>query len=94
MFGFGRRRRCRGRCAMTGSAVLADIPDGSTARITAVSGGRSCREKMAAMGLFPGTDVQVIHKPGEDGMMLVSVGSVRLMLDMTMASIILVERAG
>ncbi len=91
---FGHRHRCRGRCAALGSSVLADLSSGTTARISAFTGGRTCREKMAAMGLFPGTDVQVVHTPGDDGMMLISVGSVRLMLDMVMASKILVEKAG
>ncbi|HPF31954.1 MAG TPA: FeoA family protein [Candidatus Sabulitectum sp.] len=88
MFGFCRRgRKCASACLS-----LADIPQGGTARITAFSGGRGIRERMTSMGLFPGTVVTVVHTHGENGMILVSAGSSRFMVDPCMAARVQVER--
>lgn len=99
MFGYrssrGRRRGWgrRGRTGFPG-LTLVELSQGESASIASFAGGRHCREKMSSMGLFPGTEVTVVKGGGEDGMMLVSVGSVRIMLDVVMASRILVEKAG
>lgn len=86
-----RMRRGR-RCACAFASTLSDIPEGCVARISSFSGGRGCREKMTSMGLFPGTEIKVVHSHGENGMMLVSVGSARLMVDRHMAARVIVEK--
>lgn len=90
MFGMGRGKGCRRRAAMS----LSDLQTGSTAVITSFAGGRGCREKMTSMGLFPGTEIKVVQAHGDHGMMLVSVGSTRLMVDRVMAARVIVEKAG
>jgi Fe2+ transport system protein FeoA len=74
--------------------MLSDLSSGSKAIISSFAGGRGCREKMTSMGLFPGTEICVVQTHGEQGMMLISVGSARLMVDRMMAARVLVEKAG
>jgi len=88
VFGMRRGRRCGAVSGFT----LSDMPEGGKAKIYSFAGGRGCREKMTSMGLFPGTEITVVHSHGENGMMLVSVGSTRLMVDRHMASRVLVEK--
>lgn len=88
MFGMRRGRRF----SAAGCVTLSDIPEGCRAMISSFAGGRGSREKMTSMGLFPGTEITVVNSHGENGMMLVSVGSVRLMVDRHMASRVMVEK--
>lgn len=81
-------------CAHRGCLMLSDLSTGSRATISSFTGGRGCREKMTSMGLFPGTEICVVQTHGEHGMMLISVGSARLMVDRHLAARVLVEKAG
>ncbi|PIE51071.1 hypothetical protein CSA37_01195 [Candidatus Fermentibacteria bacterium] len=97
MFGFRSKNRHHGSHGSMRSQnviFLTDLSEGMSATVSAFTGGRNSREKMSSMGIFQGTDITVVKAEGDEGMMLVSVGSVRIMLDMAMASKILVEKAG
>jgi ferrous iron transport protein A len=88
MFGIG-RGRMRHRC--TDGVSLGDLPRGSSATVTSLAAGRGLRERMASMGIFPGTCVSVLETQGDNGMMLISVGGTRLMVDRTLATAIMVK---
>lgn len=88
MYGIGRGRRFRAAAGFS----LGDAAEGARVRISSFVGGRGCREKLTSMGLFPGTEITVVHSQGENGMMLISAGSARLMVDRHMASRVMVEK--
>lgn len=81
----GRRHVPRGR------PRLSDIRPGRRARIVSVEGGRGMRERMNGMGLFMGTEVTVEQAQGDEGMMVIGIGSGRLMVCGRMARRIVVE---
>lgn len=70
---------------------LSDLTAGETAGIVSLNGGRGFREKMNGLGLFPGTEITVVHTGGNGGMMLISIGSSRLMVGHQMAEKILIQ---
>ncbi len=70
---------------------LSELTAGKTASIIALDGGRGFREKMNGQGLFPGTEITVVHTGGNGGMMLISLGSSRLMIGQKMAEKILIK---
>ncbi|MCK5035943.1 MAG: ferrous iron transport protein A [Candidatus Sabulitectum sp.] len=72
---------------------LSELAAGKTASIVSMNGGRGFREKMNGLGLFPGTGITVIHTGGNGGMMLISIGSSRLMVGHQMAERILIQEA-
>ncbi|MCK5131296.1 MAG: ferrous iron transport protein A [Candidatus Sabulitectum sp.] len=73
------------------SLTLSELGAGRTASVVCLDGGRGFREKMNGMGLFPGTEITVVHTSGNGGMMLISIGSSRLMVGHQMAERILMR---
>lgn len=72
---------------------LSGLAAGNTASIVSLNGGRGFREKMNGLGLFPGTEIAVVHTGGNGGMILISIGSSRLMVGHQMAERILIQKA-
>lgn len=72
-------------------ASLSELDAGKAASIVSLDGGRGFREKMNGLGLFPGTEITVVHTDGNGGMMLISIGSSRLMVGHQMAERIFVQ---
>jgi Fe2+ transport system protein FeoA len=58
---------------------LASLKAGSQARLVEISGNHGIQAKMAAMGLLPGTMLEVV-RASKDGPMLISVRGSRIML--------------
>ncbi len=77
-----------------GPASLNELAEGRTANIVSLSGGRGFREKMNGLGLFPGTEITVVHAGGNGGMILISIGNSRLMVGHQMAKRILIREIG
>lgn len=75
-------------------ASLNELAEGKTANIVSLSGGRGFREKMNGLGLFPGTEITVVHSSGNGGMILISIGNSRLMVGHQMAERILIREVG
>lgn len=73
-------------------ARLSELCAGDAARIVFIHGGRGFREKMNGMGFFPGTGIGVVQTVGNEGMMLISIGSSRIMVGHRMACRIYIER--
>ena len=73
------------------STSLGGLAAGNTANIVSLNGGRGFREKMNGLGLFPGTEITVVHTGGNGGMILISIGSSRLMVGHRMAEKILIQ---
>lgn len=72
---------------------LSGLAAGETASIVSLDGGRGFREKMNGMGLFPGTEITVVHTGGNGGMILISIGSSRLMVGHRMAERVMIKKA-
>lgn len=73
--------------------VLADLPAGKRAKITATDGGRRFQSRLADLGLLPGTEVQVVNNvPGRP--LVLCVGESRLALCQKMAGKIRVNGNG
>ena len=72
---------------------LSGLAAGNTVNIISLNGGRGFREKMNGLGLFPGTEITVVHTGGNGGMMLIRIGSSRLMVGHQMAERILIQEA-
>ncbi len=70
---------------------LSGLAAGNTASIVSLDGGRGFREKMNGLGLFPGTEITVVHTGGNGGVILISIGSSRLMVGHRMAEKILIQ---
>nr|WP_320133612.1 FeoA family protein [uncultured Holophaga sp.] len=58
--------------------------EGDRVRIVALQGGSTFQNRMAGMGLQPGTELQILNN-GQDGRVLVASGSTRLFLGGGMA---------
>lgn len=58
---------------------LASLKAGSQARLLGINGHHGVQAKMAAMGLLPGTMIEVI-RASKDGPVLISVRGSRIML--------------
>jgi Fe2+ transport system protein FeoA len=69
---------------------LSMVMQGSTARLMEVRGGRGLRGRLAAMGLVPGCEVQVLRNGGH-GPFIVAVRDTRIVLGRGMAMKIEVE---
>jgi Fe2+ transport system protein FeoA len=69
---------------------LSMVAPGKKVRLVRINGGRNLRSRLAAMGLMPGTDVEVISG-GHGGPCVVSVRDSRLILGRGMALKIEVE---
>lgn len=74
-------------------APLTDIPAGETVYVVAVQAGLGLQSRLAAMGIFPGTAIQVVQRPSIfKGPFIVRRGESRLMLGYGMAEKMLVRR--
>ncbi len=63
---------------------LSMVGPGQKVRLVSVTGGRNMRTRLAAMGLVPGTELEVISRGR--GPVIISVNSNRLILGYGMAS--------
>ncbi len=85
-----------GACAMTadasgnGHSPLTTLRPGSRAEVCGVHAGCKARCRLAALGLIPGSVLQVVANPGL-GPLLLSVGESRLMVERGVASKVQVQ---
>jgi len=68
---------------------LASVPTGTLVKIVDVEAGRGLRSRLAALGLVPGTQLEVITNSSR-GPFIVAVKESRLMLGRGMAQMIMV----
>ena len=68
---------------------LIDIPAGKSARVVDVAGGMGMKNRLAAIGIYPGATVKVVKTP--PGPMIIEVSGTRLALGKGMAAKIKVE---
>jgi ferrous iron transport protein A len=68
---------------------LIDIPAGKSARVIDVTGGMGMKNRLAAIGIYPGATVKVVKSP--PGPMIIEVSGTRLALGKGMAARIKVE---
>jgi ferrous iron transport protein A len=68
---------------------LTDVQGGKRVRFVAVDGGRVLQGRLAALGLVPGAEIQVVQNEGR-GPVILSVGSSRMALGRGMADKIIV----
>lgn len=73
-----------------GLMPLAMVETGATARIMEVNAGRGLEARLAAMGLLPGTEIEVVRNMGR-GAFVVAVKESRLVLGRGMAHKIMVS---
>ena len=64
---------------------LTSINEGVKATLQAINGGRQLRTRLAALGLLPGTEIEVIQNSGK-GPFVVSVRGSRIVIGRGMAS--------
>jgi ferrous iron transport protein A len=64
---------------------LTKIQEGVKARLHSITGGRQLRTRLAALGLLPGTEIEVIQNSGK-GPFVVSVRGSRIVIGRGMAS--------
>ena len=69
---------------------LTMLPAGSSARVTAVYGGRGFNRRLASMGIFPGVELALV-KGGVGGPVIVDVRGSRFILGHGMARRIMVR---
>ena len=69
---------------------LSTINEGKSAVLRSIEGGRQMRGRLAALGLLPGTELEVIQNSGR-GPFVVSVRGSRIVIGRGMASRIEVE---
>lgn len=67
------------------SVRLSELPPGQRARIITVKGGKGFRERFSGMGLHIGSEIEVLHSTGSNGMILIKTGDTRLMIGHGMA---------
>ncbi|MCP4291184.1 MAG: ferrous iron transport protein A [bacterium] len=71
---------------------LSSISEGLKAKLQIINGGRQLRTRLAALGLLPGTEVEVIQNSGK-GPFVLSVRGSRIVIGRGMASQVEVEQA-
>jgi len=64
---------------------LTKITEGMKAKLYSIAGGRELRTRLAALGLLPGTEIEVIQNSGK-GPFVVSVKGSRIVIGRGMAS--------
>ncbi len=64
---------------------LTNIKEGVKAKLQSIKGGRQLRTRLAALGLLPGTEIEVIQNSGK-GPFVVSVRGSRIVIGRGMAS--------
>ena len=68
---------------------LLEVPSGKRVRVVNIKGGLGLRNRLAAIGIYPGAEVTVVKSP--PGPMIVEIAGTRLALGKGMASKIEVE---
>ena len=63
---------------------LIDVPEVKVVRVVSVRGGMGARNRLAAIGLYPGASIKVVKTP--PGPMIVEVAGSRIALGKGMAS--------
>ena len=63
---------------------LTEVPEGKTVQVIDIKGGIEVRNRLAAIGLYPGAPIKVIKSP--PGPMIVEVAGSRIALGKGMAS--------
>jgi ferrous iron transport protein A len=69
---------------------LTNVTEGSRAVLRTIDGGRQLRTRLAALGLLPGTELEVVQNSGH-GPFVVSVRGSRIVIGRGMAARISVE---
>ncbi len=69
---------------------LTNVDEGARAILRSVEGGRQLRGRLAALGLLPGTELEVVQNSGR-GPFVVSVKGSRIVIGRGMAARIAVE---
>ncbi len=64
---------------------LTNIREGVKTKLKAINGGRQLRTRLAALGLLPGTEIEVVQNSGK-GPFVVSVRGSRIVIGRGMAS--------
>ncbi len=72
------------------SRPLSSIKEGVRAKLQTIRGGRELRTRLAALGLLPGTEIEVIQNSGK-GPFVVSVRGSRIVIGRGMAAQVEVE---
>ncbi len=67
------------------TVLLTQIKEGVKTRLHSITGGRQLRTRLAALGLLPGTEIEVIQNSGK-GPFVVSVRGSRIVIGRGMAS--------
>ena len=69
---------------------LSSVPSGKRVRLMTVDAGRGLRARLAAMGLVPGVEIEVVRNTGR-GPFVVAVKGSRVMLGRGMVQKVIVE---
>jgi len=70
---------------------LTSVNEGNTAVLRSIEGGRQLRSRLAALGLLPGAELEVIQNSGH-GPFVVAVKGSRIVIGRGMAARIVVEK--
>lgn len=70
---------------------LTSVNEGKTAVLQSIEGGRQLRSRLAALGLLPGAELEVIQNSGH-GPFVVAVKGSRIVIGRGMAARIVVEK--
>ena len=96
-FGFGwlgglGRRPCQAAAAAADGWSLDTLRPGQRARVACIGAGNKARCRLAALGLLPGSPLEVVANAGV-GPLLLSVGDSRLMVERGIAAKVQVQAA-
>lgn len=78
---------------MTETLMLTSVKPGRKVRVSTIESGSALKARLAAMGLLPGVEIEVLSQPAR-GPLIVSVMGGRLMLGRGMAEKIAVRAIG
>ena len=70
--------------------TLYEVKEGDRVRILNITGGHGVKNRLAAIGLFPGAEVKVVKSP--PGPVIVEVAGSRVAIGQGMAKKVVVER--
>jgi Fe2+ transport system protein FeoA len=74
------------------TSTLADLTDGSVARVTALGGERAWRRRLLELGFVPGTELRVVRRVEVGNVLEVELRFSRVTLRIDEASALTVER--
>ncbi|MDO9529182.1 MAG: FeoA family protein [Syntrophales bacterium] len=66
---------------------------GKRVRIVSLAGGRGMQERLISMGMWPGSEIEVIRR-GDPGPFIVAIGEARMAIGTGMAQKIMVSENG